>query len=99
MPIHLAFSYDEELGCLGAPSLIARICKNIPMPRAAIIGEPTSMKMVNAHKGTALYETTVKGLPSHSSQVHMGINAISYATECIRYLKKIGEGLQIRGNY
>ena len=97
VPIHLAFSYDEELGCLGAPSLIARICKNIPMPRAAIIGEPTSMKMVNAHKGTALYETTVKGLPSHSSQVHMGINAISYATECIRYLIEIGEKFKLEG--
>jgi len=97
VPIHLAFSYDEELGCLGAPSLISRICKNIPTPRAAIIGEPTSMKMVNAHKGTALYETIVKGLPSHSSQVHMGVNAISYATECIRYLIEIGEEFKLEG--
>ena len=97
-PIHLAFSYDEELGCLGAPSLIARICKKIPTPLAAIIGEPTSMKLVNAHKGTAAYETIIKGLPSHSSQVHLGVNAISYATACIRHLEKIGEQLKIEGS-
>ncbi len=97
VPIHLAFSYDEEIGCLGAPSLIARICKNIPMPRAAIIGEPTSMKLVNAHKGTAFYETTVKGLPGHSSQVHMGVNAISFAAACIRRLDEIGEEFKTDG--
>jgi acetylornithine deacetylase len=97
VPIHLAFSYDEELGCLGAPSLIARVCRNIPTPRAAIIGEPTSMKLVNAHKGTAFYETIVKGLPGHSSQVHMGVNAISYAAACIRRLVEIGEELKLEG--
>ncbi len=97
VPIHFAFSYDEELGCLGAPSLIARICKNIPKPRAAIIGEPTSMKLVNAHKGTTFYETTVKGCPGHSSQVHMGVNAIAFAASCIRYLGEIGESFKSEG--
>jgi len=97
VPIHFAFSYDEELGCLGAPSLIARICKKIPTPLAAIIGEPTSMKLVNAHKGTVAYETIIKGLPGHSSQVHLGVNAISYATACIRHIEKIGEQLKVEG--
>ncbi len=97
VPIHLAFSYDEELGCLGAPSLIARICKNIPMPRAAIIGEPTSMKLVNAHKGVAIFETIVNGCSRHSSQVHMGVNANSYAAECIRRLDEIGKEFEAKG--
>ncbi|MFP6712849.1 MAG: acetylornithine deacetylase [Rhodospirillales bacterium] len=97
IPIHLVFSYDEEVGCLGAPALIARMCKDIPMPRAAIIGEPTSMKLVNAHKGSALYETTVTGRPSHSSQTHMGVNAISYAAACIQHLSEIAEELKVSG--
>jgi len=97
VPIHLAFSYDEELGCLGAPSLIARICKNIPAPQAAIIGEPTGMKLVNAHKGVAIFETIVKGCSRHSSQVHMGVNANSYAAECIRRLDEIGAEFKSKG--
>lgn len=97
VPIHLVFSYDEEIGCLGAPALIARMCKDIPAPQAAIIGEPTSMKLVNAHKGVAIFETTVTGLPGHSSQTHMGVNAISYAAECIRHLGDIAEELKSSG--
>jgi acetylornithine deacetylase len=97
VPLHLVFSYDEEVGCLGAPALIARMCKDIPMPRAAIIGEPTSMKLVNAHKGVALYETTVTGRPGHSSQTHMGVNAISYAAACIHHLGEIAEELKVSG--
>ena len=68
VPLHLAFSYDEELGCLGAPGLIARLIKDIPMPMGAIIGEPTGMKLVIAHKGGSSYETEVTGYPGHSSQ-------------------------------
>ncbi|MBT3989696.1 MAG: acetylornithine deacetylase [Rhodospirillaceae bacterium] len=97
VPLHLVFSYDEEVGCLGAPGLIARMCKDIPMPKAAIIGEPTSMKLVNAHKGVALFETTVTGRPGHSSQTHMGVNAISYAAACIHHIGEIAEELKVSG--
>ena len=97
VPLHLVFSYDEELGCLGAPTLIARMCKDVPSPQAAIIGEPTSMKLVNAHKGVALFETTVTGRPGHSSQTHMGVNAISFAATCIHYLGEIAEELKVNG--
>ena len=97
VPLHLVFSYDEELGCLGAPTLIARMCKDVPPPQAAIIGEPTSMKLVNAHKGVALFETTVTGRPGHSSQTHMGVNAISFAATCIHYLGEIAEELKVNG--
>ena len=97
VPLHLVFSYDEEVGCLGAPALIARMCKDVPPPQAAIIGEPTSMKLVNAHKGVALFETTVTGRPGHSSQTHMGVNAISFAAACIHYLGDIAEDLKVNG--
>ena len=86
VPLHLAFSYDEELGCLGAPGLIARLIQDIPMPMGAIIGEPTGMKLVIAHKGGSSYETEVTGYPGHASQTQAGVNAISVAAECIMFL-------------
>lgn len=98
IPLHLVFSYDEELGCLGAPALIARMCHDIPKPCAAIIGEPTSMRLVNAHKGVAVYQTTIIGRPGHSSQTHMAINAIAYAAKCINYLDIIAEKLKLDGD-
>ena len=86
VPIHLAFSYDEEVGCLGAPGLIARLIRDVPMPMGAIIGEPTGMKLVNAHKGGKLLETEIIGHPGHASQTQAGVNAISIAGECIAFL-------------
>jgi acetylornithine deacetylase len=86
-PLHLVFSYDEEVGCLGAPALIARMVRDIPMPQAAIIGEPTGMKLVNANKGVAIFRTTVTGKPAHSSQTHAGVNAIQVAARCITFLE------------
>src|SRR6185437_10756362 len=58
-PVHLAFSYDEEIGCLGAPDLIRSILENGYVPMAAIIGEPTNMTVVNSHKGFDLYRVTI----------------------------------------
>ena len=86
-PLHFVFSYDEEVGCLGAPGLIARLMQDKPAPLAAIIGEPTSMKLVNAHKGITAFETRVIGKPGHSSQTHKGVNAIAVAADCIRFLQ------------
>ncbi len=86
-PLHFVFSYDEEVGCLGAPGLIARLMRDRPKPMAAIIGEPTSMKLVNAHKGITAFETRILGKPGHSSQPHKGVNAIAVAADCIRFLQ------------
>ena len=86
VPIHFAFSYDEEVGCLGAPRLLARIGEVCPPPRAAIVGEPTEMKVVGAHRGAALFTTSVTGRPGHSSQPDRGVNAIEFASEGISYL-------------
>lgn len=85
-PFWLAFSYDEEVGCLGAPHLLAHIVKHIPAPAYAIIGEPTGMQVVTAHKGVISFETTVRGLEWHSSQPHLGVNAVHAACELVHLL-------------
>lgn len=96
-PVWLAFSYDEEIGCLGAPHLLAYINKHIPRPAFAIIGEPTLMKVVTAHKGVLSFETTVHGLEAHSSQPQLGVNAVHYACELVSFLSGMAAELSALG--
>ncbi len=93
-PIHLAFSYDEEIGCLGVGGLIADIVENLPRPSIVIVGEPTSMQPVVEHKGISVYRTTITGKAAHSSQPHRGANAILAAGELIAELGRIAEELR-----
>ncbi|MFZ5608057.1 MAG: acetylornithine deacetylase [Pseudomonadota bacterium] len=93
-PIHLAFSYDEEVGCQGAPALIARIAEDLPAPLAVIVGEPTEMRPVNGHKGIADYRTQVRGRAAHSSQVQTGASAVMAAGRLIAHLDDIAEELK-----
>ncbi|MDX1620166.1 MAG: acetylornithine deacetylase [Nitriliruptorales bacterium] len=76
-PVILALSYDEELGTLGAPSLVAELLATQPRPAAVVVGEPTGLQVVNAHKGVRAFTTTVHGLDAHSSQPQRGANAIA----------------------
>jgi acetylornithine deacetylase len=78
-PIHILLSYDEETTCLGPVDTIARFGKDLPMPRAAFVGEPTLMHVADAHKAVATYRTTVRGHEAHSSKPHLGANAIEGA--------------------
>lgn len=78
-PIILAFSYDEEVGCQGAPSMIAELAKVIPTPQAVIVGEPTNMKIVSGHKGISTFLVEIEGLEAHSSQTQQGVSAIMAA--------------------
>ena len=95
LPIHFALSYDEEVGCLGAPDL-SRHIQGLPCrPQALIVGEPTGMKVVNAHKGCCAIRTVVTGLEGHSSETHKGVNSIFAAMELIRYLADRAEELKI----
>ena len=89
VPLHLALSYDEEVGCFGAEGMIADIKANLPQPRIVIIGEPTSMKLVNTHKGDAGFETRITGKAAHSSQPHRAANAIMAAAELIGFLMRV----------
>ncbi|WP_227369896.1 acetylornithine deacetylase [Halomonas sp. M20] len=88
-PIILAFSYDEEVGCLGAPRLIERLMADYPRPGAVIIGEPTLMAPVVAQKGITTLRTTVTGRESHSSQVNQGVSAIHVAARLVTKIEDI----------
>ena len=88
-PIHLALSYDEEIGCLGAPALIERIAAELPSPRAVVVGEPTNMRIVTAHKSITGLETVVTGHEAHSSQTHRGVSAVMTAARLITYLENM----------
>lgn len=98
-PIHLAFSYDEEVGCLGAPSLIKFLNENLPAPRAVIVGEPTDMKVVSAHKGITGVRTVVTGHESHSSQTHRGVSAVMVAAELIQFLQGLSAEAAAKGPF
>ena len=82
-PIQIAMSYDEEVGCVGAPSMIAEMAKLLPKARAAIIGEPSLMKVVTGHKGGVGVATHVAGFEVHSSLQHIGVSAIHEAAKLI----------------
>ncbi len=88
-PIHLAVSYDEEVGCLGVGRLIADITMNLPRPAMVLIGEPTSLQVVNAHKGCYGYGTRITGKEAHSSQPQLGGNAILAAAALVGFLGQL----------
>lgn len=94
-PIHLAFSYDEETGCTGVHSLVDVVRDLTVKPRACIVGEPTSMKVVNSHKGIRHLLTKVYGHENHSS-TDRGVNAISYAAEIIGFIDNMQEEMRSR---
>lgn len=88
-PVHLAFSYDEEIGCLGAPRLIQHLIDEGYSPLATIVGEPTNMTIVNSHKSIHFYELVVRGREAHSSLVHEGISANMVAIDLLALLARI----------
>jgi acetylornithine deacetylase len=92
-PAHFAFTYDEEIGCLGAPALIAEIAASTPRPAAVIVGEPTNMEAVNGHKGIASFRVTVTGHEAHSSLTHLGVSANMAAIKLMGRLVELSERL------
>jgi acetylornithine deacetylase len=96
VPIHFALSYDEEVGCLGAHSLAERLMGAVPRPRVIVIGEPTMMTVVHAHKGARGYVTTFTGVEAHSSMTHLGVSAIHFAGEFIAFLNRLEAELEAR---
>jgi acetylornithine deacetylase len=92
-PVHLMFSYDEEIGCLGAPSMIAAARRVLPKPAVVIVGEPTGMRLANQHKGVCILCTRVKGIEAHSSLTHQGHSAVMMAGELISCLGGISREL------
>ena len=97
-PIHIIVSYDEEVGCTGVRPLIARLGSDLPRPRAVIVGEPTGMAVIDAHKRIDAYRTRVTGREAHSSMPELGVNAIAAAAALIGELDRIGAGIAARQN-
>lgn len=86
VPIHLALSRDEEVGALGAAELVPELLTTEPQPAIAVVGEPTSMRIVNAHKGVRAFTTTVAGRDAHSSQPQRGANAVVAAARIATFI-------------
>jgi acetylornithine deacetylase len=95
-PIHIIVSYDEEVGCTGVRPLIAKLGQDLPRPRAVIVGEPTSMAVIDAHKRIDAYRTRVTGREAHSGMPELGVNAIATAAALIGELGRIGDGIAAR---
>ncbi len=87
-PIHFAFSYDEEIGCVGVRTLLRELVKRPHKPKSCVIGEPTNMQVVRAHKGKTSKRCRVHGLESHSGMAHLGVNAVEAAAEIVAFLKQ-----------
>jgi acetylornithine deacetylase len=94
MPVHIALSYDEEVGCLGVRSLIERFHAQPVKPLLCVIGEPTELKPVLGHKGKLAMRCEVQGAACHSAYAPSGVNAIEYAARLIGELVRIGEQLK-----
>jgi len=94
MPLYLAFSYDEEVGCLGVRSLIDHLKASPQKPAMCIVGEPTEMKPVYGHKGKVAMRCKVHGHACHSAYAPEGVNAIEYAAKVINKITELAEPLK-----
>ena len=93
-PVHLAFSYDEEIGCLGAPDMIKVIAAELPRPALVVVGEPTNMEAVRGHKGISTFKVTVTGHEAHSSQTQLGVSAVMEAVKLMAALSDLAAKLE-----
>lgn len=98
-PLHLAFTYDEEVGCHGAVTLLQELRLRGIRPDLCFVGEPTSMRAVSAHKSSYLYRVSFTGLASHSSNTPDGVNAIEYAARAISFIREIADEHQAEGPF
>ena len=94
VPVHIALSYDEEVGCLGVGGIIDHILAGQVAPQLVIVGEPTEMQVVDSHKGMLAVNTSITGLEGHSSAPHLGVNAVQVAGEMIVRLLMLQKELQ-----
>jgi acetylornithine deacetylase len=95
-PVHLAFSYDEEVGCLGAQVMLKALATAGRRPGICIIGEPTEMRIIEGHKGCCEYTTRFTGLAGHGSAPDLGVSAVEYAVRYVARLMELREVLKTR---
>lgn len=96
-PVHLALSYDEEIGCRGVPDLIDVLRATVAKPMVCVVGEPTQLQPVNAHKGKVAYRCTVVGREAHSAMTHLGANAVEAAAEIVTHIKHCASDYAAKG--
>ncbi|CAG9171916.1 acetylornithine deacetylase [Cupriavidus respiraculi] len=98
-PVHYALSFDEEIGCMGAPYMLAELRERGVRPSGCIVGEPTSMRVIVAHKGINAYRCCVQGHAAHSSLTPHGVNAIEYAARLICFIRDVADEFKANGPY
>lgn len=96
-PIHLALSYDEEVGCVGAVSLVQKIVDQNLAPRGCFVGEPSSMRAIRGHKSMNVFRAEFNGVAAHSSLPSEGVNAISYALRFANFVEEVSAELRSNG--
>ena len=96
MPVHILLSYDEEVGCTGVQPMIAEFGHTLPKPRLVFVGEPSTMQVVDAHKGGYRFRTDITGKDAHSSKPQLGVGSIRIAAQLIEELGRIEERLKAR---
>ncbi len=94
VPVHIALTFDEEVGFLGAPVLLDELARTGPRPSAAIVGEPTCLRIIAAHKGCYEYTTTITGAQGHGSMPGKAVNAVEYGARYINRLLELGAELE-----
>jgi acetylornithine deacetylase len=98
-PIHIALTYDEEIGCLGVPVLIRAMREMAALPRLAIIGEPTGMQVAIGHKGARAFAASFRGREAHSSLAPLAVNAVEHAAELVSRLTRLGREFADHGPF
>ncbi|GEK79569.1 acetylornithine deacetylase [Agrococcus baldri] len=98
-PVHLALSYDEEVGCVGAVGLVDEIVRRGIRPRGCVVGEPSGMQVVRGHKSMNVFRAHVRGVAIHSSLAPHGVNAIGAATELVRFVEGIAAEMREQGPF
>ncbi len=98
-PVHFSFSYDEEVGCVGVRGLLDELARRPVKPTGCIVGEPTRMEVVRAHKGKLSARCCVHGLECHSGLAHRGVNAVEAAAETVAFLKAMARRFRDQGPY
>ncbi|WP_417810714.1 acetylornithine deacetylase [Thalassospira alkalitolerans] len=97
VPVHFAFTYDEEVGCLGVPSLVEAINALPHKPAMCIVGEPTNMQVITQHKGKYSARAHFTGRAGHSSLPGEGVNAVEFAAEFVVFLRRLGQKFRNEG--
>jgi len=98
-PIHIALSYDEEIGCVGVRKLIDFMAEMPSLPSFGIIGEPTNMKIINAHKGKRAISVKIDGFSAHSAYPNEGVNAIDIGVQLISFLRTQQRDIEKNGPF